>query len=131
MYDELNPLKAAKQPCVSGGVLPYLQDDFEKLVEDTYSMKVCGTASFGQIVMLFRNLDNNFNHAFTAGMGASWDDQGNLVDVDGMALFKNGYFETHPYIQHHNGNGYLVRYEGNLFEDTYELSILRRDLAHA
>jgi len=106
-----------------------LQKQFKKLLKKKKKKcsKIEGKASFGEIVSLLRILDRNFNHAFTAGMGAGFNDDGKLMSVDGMALLKYGYFETHPYIKHSNGNGYLLKYEGSLFEDTYKISVLRVD----
>ena len=44
---------------------------------------VTGTASFGTLIKSFNILDPQFNHAFSAGIGAKFDDNGNLKPNNG------------------------------------------------
>ena len=85
---------------------------------------VTGTASFGTLIKSFNILDPQFNHAFSAGIGAKFDDNGNLIGVDGFGLFKYLNYETHPILKMDNWM-IILKLEGELMYDKYTISILK------
>ena len=81
-----------------------------------------GIASFGSIIKSFKQYDKKFNMAFSAGSGALFDKDGNLLGVDGFGLFKYLQYETYPILKK-NENMYILKLEGSLSEDYFKISI--------
>lgn len=104
------------------------EDIVVKLTGLTYGFasSINGKASFGTLIKAFNFIDPNFNHAFSAGYGATFDNTGTLIGVDGFGLFKYLHYETHP-ILHVDNTMYLLMLTGELMNDKYEISIARTD----
>lgn len=91
-----------------------------------FTSTINGKASFGTLIKAFNDVDPEFNHAFSAGYGAKFDSNGQLIDVDGFGLFKQLKYETHPILSIGDKN-YILELEGDLMNDVYNIKIARTD----
>ncbi|MHB8098021.1 MAG: hypothetical protein ACYDD5_00315 [Sulfuricurvum sp.] len=81
-----------------------------------------GEGSIADIIKACEFIYPRFNRAFSSGYGAKFDEEGNLVDVDGFGLFKRLRYQTDLLVY-----DYLLKVEGSLEEDAYSISFVRNN----
>ena len=107
------------------GKTQQIKHDIVKLIDGDVE-QIEGRGSVSEWVEAMDLIDPKFNRAFSSGGGASFKDDGSYT-VDGFGIFKYLQYETHPYINVSDKDGYLLKVEGSIMDDYYEMTVLRED----